>query len=116
MAELALQFAGGDGLGSVGLPAGAGEVVLDLRGEGAEADDEQQPPSDDELGVVGDPDAEPTQWAGLEAGREPGVRVVLAGVAAGGRRRHGVIRFVSKLRAFDGGSVQMRAGRAWVAV
>ena len=43
-AEVVLgQLAHGDGLRAVGLPAGAGEVGLDLGREGAEADDQQQP-------------------------------------------------------------------------
>ena len=61
------ELAGGDGLRAVGLPAGAGEVGLDLGREGAEADDEQQPHDGGEPGVVGDPDAEPAQRAGAVA-------------------------------------------------
>ena len=66
------ELACGDGLRAVGLPAGAGQVVLDLGGEGAEADDQQQPDAGDELGVVGDPEAEAAEGAGAEAGGEVG--------------------------------------------
>ena len=87
-AEVVLgELTGRDGLGAVGLPAGAGELGLDLRGEGAQADDEQDPHHAGQAGVVGDPDPEATQRTGAVA--QVGVRGGGTGVAAGSRHGHG---------------------------
>ncbi|GGD22453.1 hypothetical protein GCM10007231_21940 [Nocardioides daphniae] len=63
---LAGELAGGHRVGSVGLPAGTGQVVLHLRRGDPEAEHEDDPDPGDEASVGGHPQSESTQWAGGE--------------------------------------------------
>ena len=61
------ELAGGDGVGPVGLPAGPRQLGLDPRREHAEADDQQEPDSGGDPGVVAHPHPEAAQRAGAVA-------------------------------------------------
>ena len=80
------QLAHGDRLRAVGLPAGAGEVGLDLGGEDAEADDEEHPDGRGEAAVVGDPDAEAAEGAGAVAEPSVSEELLREGSGSGGQR------------------------------
>ena len=63
-AELALDdVADGDGLRARGLPAGTGQGVLDLRGEGAQPETRDPPEDEDGAQVAGGPDPEAAERA-----------------------------------------------------
>jgi len=83
------ELTGGHGLRAAGLPPGTGELGLDLRGEHAQADDEQDPHHGGQAGVIGAPDPESTERSGPVAQVE---------VARGARAwRPGAVMVMAKL-------------------
>ena len=79
------ELPGGDGLRTVGLPAGTGQVVLDLGRKDAQSDHEHQPAQGDHPRVSGDPGTESAEGTGVQG--VVGRGAVWVGGSCGGHGR-----------------------------